>query len=88
MSCYECLLRGIVRDAVGLCHHCSAALCTEHVCVVEDPVIAGVPIVRTIVLPKKTRLFLCSTCKAALDQLRSIHSGYLGIERWETGHNS
>ena len=48
---------------LGLCHHCSAALCKEHICVVDDPVTAGVPLVRTIVLPKKARLLLCSTCK-------------------------
>lgn len=44
MSCHECLRAGIVRDAVGLCHHCSAAFCTEHMCVVDDPVTAGVPL--------------------------------------------
>ncbi len=80
MSCYECLRAGIVRDAVGLCHHCSAALCTEHLCVVDDPVTGCVPLVRTIVLPKKAGLLLCSTCKAALEQPRSSHSEYIGIE--------
>lgn len=81
MSCYECLLAGIVRDAVGSCHHCSAALCAEHICVVDDPVTGCVPLVRTIVLPKKARLLLCNTCKAALEQQpRSTYSEYVGIE--------
>jgi len=80
MECYECLQVGIRREASGLCHHCSAALCAEHVCVVDDPVTGCVPLVRTIVLPKKARLLLCSTCKAALQQPRSTYSEYIGIE--------
>ena len=80
MECYECLLAGRTRDAVGLCRHCNAALCVEHVCVVEDPVTGSVPLVRTVVLPKKARLLLCSTCKTALEQPRSTHSEYVGIK--------
>jgi hypothetical protein len=81
MSCYECLLAGIVRDAVGFCHHCSAVrYVRKHIYVIDDPVTAGVPLVRTIVLPKRARLLLCSTCKKVLEQPRSTHSEYLGIE--------
>jgi hypothetical protein len=71
MHCYECLRAGVTRDAVGLCHHCSAALCTEHACVVADPVTAIYPLMLTVVLPKRARLLLCGTCKAALEQSRS-----------------
>lgn len=80
MHCYECLQAGETRDAVGLCHHCSAALCAEHIRVVDDPVIGGVPIVRTVVLPKKARLLLCGTCKAALEQPRSSEAAYAAME--------
>ena len=80
VHCYECLQAGEIRDAVGLCHHCAAALCAEHICVVDDPVTGGVPLVRTVVLPKKARLLLCGTCKAALEQPRSGHAEYVGIE--------
>ena len=80
MECYECLQVGIQRDASGLCHHCSAALCPEHICVIDDPVAGGVPLVRTVILPKKARLLLCGTCKAALEQPRSGHAEYVGIE--------
>jgi len=31
MECHQCLQSGISREAVGLCHHCSAALCAEHI---------------------------------------------------------
>lgn len=71
MHCYECLQAGVTRDAVGLCHHCSAALCAEHICVVADRVTATSPLVLTVVLPKRARLLLCGTCKAALEQSRS-----------------
>ena len=30
MICHECQQAGKTRDAVALCHHCSAALCLEH----------------------------------------------------------
>ena len=80
MHCYECLKAGETRDAVGLCHHCAAALCAEHICVLEHPVTGGVPLVRTVILPKKARLLLCSICNAALEQPRSGHAEYIGIE--------
>lgn len=80
MQCYECSRANITRDAVGLCHHCGAAVCAQHICAVDDPVTAGVPLVRTIVLSKKARLLLCNTCKGALEQARSSHSEYIGIE--------
>jgi len=80
VHCYECLRVGETRDAVGLCHHCSAALCAEHICAVADPVTAIYPLVRTLVLPKKARLLLCGTCKAALEQPRSSQAEYAGIE--------
>lgn len=81
MHCYECLQAGETRDAVGLCHHCSAALCAEHICVVDDPVTAIEPLARTVILPKKARLLLCGTCKAALQQSRSCQAEYAGMER-------
>ena len=80
MLCYECLQNNVTREAVGLCHHCSAALCAEHICAVDDPVTAILPLMRTVVLPKKARLLLCRTCKAALQQPRSSQAEYAGIE--------
>ena len=55
MHCYECLQNNVTREAIGLCHHCSAALCAEHICVIDDPVTGGVPLVRTVVLPKQAQ---------------------------------
>lgn len=54
--------------------------CVRNTCVVDDPVTGGVPLVRTVVLPKKARLLLCGTCKAALEQPRSGYAEYVGIE--------
>jgi hypothetical protein len=68
MICYECEQIGTRRDATAMCHHCSAALCSEHATVLTDPVTAKYPIVKTIVLPLRARLFLCNICKNALEQ--------------------
>ncbi len=80
MHCYECLRGGVTRDSVGLCHHCSAALCEGHIFAVDDPVTTGALVNRTVILPKKARVLLCRTCKEALEQPRSSHSEYVGIE--------
>ena len=68
MECYQCLQAGVSRKAAGLCHHCSAALCAEHICSVEDPLaFTGILSGRTD-LPKRGRILLCDTCRAALEQ--------------------
>ena len=68
MLCYECELSGTRRDAVALCNHCSAALCSEHAAVLSDRITEQYPICRVVVLPLHARLFLCMTCKQALEQ--------------------
>ena len=69
MICYECQqLLGERQDAAALCHHCSAALCIKHAAVLSDPVTELYPILRVAVLPLQARLFLCNTCKRALEQ--------------------
>jgi hypothetical protein len=69
MICYECQqLSGTRQDATALCHHCSAALCSKHAAVLSDPVTELYPILRVAVLPLQARLFLCHTCKQALEQ--------------------
>ena len=70
MVCYECSLTGNRRDAVGLCHFCSAGLCTEHANVVPEEIRTQVAIVKTVVMPRKARRLLCSTCRAAVEQLQ------------------
>ena len=70
MECYQCLQHGINRHAVGLCHHCSAALCAEHIFAVEEPLMVKHLMVPATVFPKMARLMLCSTCKIALEQLQ------------------
>ena len=68
MICYECQLLGTRHDASALCHHCSAALCSTHAAVLSDPVTERYPILRVAVLPLQARLFLCNTCRQALEQ--------------------
>lgn len=68
MFCYECQQAGRTRDAVVLCHHCSAALCPEHALILSDLVTAQYPVCQTIVLPLRARVFLCGTCREALRQ--------------------
>lgn len=68
MNCYPCLQTGVTREAAGLCHHCSAALCADHICEVEDPITLSHIMSPSVILPKKARRLLCRTCKAALEQ--------------------
>ena len=70
MLCYECSHAGTRQEAIGVCHHCSAALCQQHGSMISDPVTMTALIARIVVLPKKARLFLCSTCLTALEQER------------------
>jgi hypothetical protein len=70
MLCYECSQSGADLEAIGLCHHCSVGLCQQHASMITDPVTMTALINRTVVLPKKARLLLCSTCLAALQQER------------------
>jgi len=71
MHCYECSQVGIAREAIGICHHCSAALCPDHAYAVADPITAQYFMGRIAILPKKARQLLCSTCKTALEQPRA-----------------
>ena len=72
MLCYECSRDKTRREAVGLCNHCSVALCPDHACIVNDPVTAIYPISKTVVLPKKARLLLCAICRSAYEQVRTV----------------
>jgi hypothetical protein len=81
MECYQCLQAGINREAAGLCHHCSAALCPEHIFAVEDPITLRHVLAPSVVLPKRARVLLCSTCKAALEQPYSEQAIFESAER-------
>ena len=81
MLCYECSLAGNRRDAVGSCHFCSAGLCAEHADVISEELGKSVPIVKTVPLPRKARRLLCTTCRAALEQLDEV----LANQHEETG---
>ena len=70
MLCYECSQAGTRKEAIGVCHHCSFGLCQEHSAMIADQVTMTALINRTVVLPKKARLLLCSICLTALQQER------------------
>jgi len=74
MRCFECFQAGKVSDSVGLCHHCSVALCAEHYHMISDPIIMHSPVVKEVALPKSARVMLCSTCSAALAQPNGEHA--------------
>jgi len=78
MFCYECCKNGQTREAVGICHHCSAALCANHAHTVDDPVTAIRPLNRIVVLPKHARLMLCETCLFALQQVKNNSLSLVG----------
>jgi hypothetical protein len=84
MKCYECLTEGRERDAVALCHHCSAALCETHLSCLDDPVTATEPLVKVVSLPLRARLFLCATCRAALEQTDGIARAAAGASTMRT----
>jgi hypothetical protein len=69
MECYECVREGMIREAAGLCHNCSAALCIDHICEVRHPIIKSRVLAGTIVFPNRPRILLCRTCKVALEQI-------------------
>jgi hypothetical protein len=69
MLCYECSKAGRHREAVDLCHNCSAALCGEHAFVTAVPITKMYPICKSVVLAKKARQLLCATCLGALRQV-------------------
>jgi len=68
MICYECHQGGKTREAVALCQHCSAGLCSNHASILDDPVTTLYPVVKIVVLPLRARVFLCTTCRDALRQ--------------------
>ena len=69
MLCFECSKAGKSREAVGLCHNCSAGLCSDHACITAMPVTSTYPVCKTIVLPRRARQLLCATCLSALRQV-------------------
>lgn len=72
MKCFECSLEGERSDAVGVSHHCSVGLCTEHAVLTADPILTHQPIAKVVELPKKARALLCRTCLEALRQHHAV----------------
>ena len=69
MLCYECSQAGTRQEAIGVCQHFSVGLCQEHSAMIADQV-TMTALINRMVLPKKARVLLCSTCLAALQQER------------------
>lgn len=71
MICFECYRRGQHNEAVGICHHCSVAVCADHGSVIDRPVHMQLPLVKIVSLPKSAQELLCNVCRAALEQPRT-----------------
>ena len=75
MKCYECSKKGRSTDAVALCMVCGMGLCMDHAIRENLPVIDiidwgfGKEEHR---YPVDIPRFLCSECKAAVDQRRKL----------------
>ena len=84
MLCYECAMKGVRRDAVGTCHHCSAGLCEEHARMEESSVKAVrhnktfVNVSGEVELARPARELLCSVCQGALHQEDELRRGKRG----------
>ncbi len=79
MKCFDCAMKGIATETIGICHHCSAGICDTHGTLVSDPVTVPAVVMGTRVLPKRARLLFCHLCLAALRQ-----NGVLEIkENWK-----
>lgn len=77
MLCYDCSLSGAEVQAIGMCHHCSAGLCSAHAHVDPEPVrvIRRNPVYSTVKetvnLPANARRLLCRVCQQALKDRRT-----------------
>jgi hypothetical protein len=72
MNCYVCDEHDRTREAVAVCHNCSAGLCREHLFERRREVTTTVPLGRTVTLPIAAREILCHICKKALEQPRRV----------------
>ena len=67
MQCFDCP-QGRSGEVIGLCHHCSAALCREHGVSLPEDLYASEAVARSVALPRRARLILCRICEAAFEQ--------------------
>ena len=72
MNWYVCDEQEKSREAMVVCHHCSAGLCHEHTFAVPRSVMIIAPLNREVPLPIKARELLCPVCKEALEQPRRV----------------
>lgn len=70
MKCFICDELERTREAVALCHNCSAGLCREHTFAKPRHITTVVPLNREVTLPIEARELLCHVCKEALEQPR------------------
>ena len=72
MKCYDCNLARKKTEPIGVCHHCSVAVCSEHGTVVTDPILMTIPLAKVVALPIRARALLCPQCLAALEQRHAL----------------
>jgi hypothetical protein len=51
MFCYDCHQEGKSSPAIGICHHCSIAVCPTHGTIYTHPTAAPEPAAKAAALP-------------------------------------
>jgi hypothetical protein len=66
MFCYDCHQEGKSSPAIGICHHCSIAVCPTHGTIYTHPTAAPEPAAKAATLPSHYRSLLCPHCLEAI----------------------
>lgn len=72
MICYDCHQDGKTAEAIGVCHHCSIAVCPAHGAMYTHPTPAPEPAAKAASLPSHYRSLLCPHCLEAIKQSPEI----------------
>jgi hypothetical protein len=75
MLCYECSLKGVERQAIGICHNCSIGICLDHarkgMTLVGHRTDRGFAAgVVSLELPERAERLLCPACNDQLQRQR------------------
>ncbi|MBL8239977.1 MAG: DUF2180 family protein [Bryobacterales bacterium] len=68
MKCFDCHQLGKVSEAIGICHHCSVAVCPDHGTVFTHPLPVAEPAAKAATLPSHYRSLLCPDCFSAIKE--------------------
>jgi hypothetical protein len=66
VNCLDCAKLGEERPAVGVCSHCGAGVCIDHLDEAPHVLHVILPINRPLAIDPPARHILCSTCAPAI----------------------